>query len=214
MRARIQRFKFLIGNSVGVHWRLNKWIYIWLAIFVIAGVAIGLSMIFNPRMTANTISNNLLDGNILRVIRANTGVGAILAGRIFSFSLIFAFIFAMCLSKWTVLGVFPLAAYQGFSLVINLYWAILRFGVFSGTVLFVVYLVLKIILLVITLVAIVYCLRCCSEIRRGGFRGGMRWRHFFHGCFGFLCAIVVFALVEWFMYWLVLSKILFIAVGI
>jgi len=183
----------------------------WLGIFVFIGIIIAITVVFNPRFDPlKHISNNLLDTNITRVIRPTAGLGAILLSRIFAFAVIFSIVFLVCLHRWTICLVFPLAAYQGFSLFINLYWTITRFGVATGTVLFLVYFFLLLALLFIIFVAMVFCMRTCEPVRKGGFRGGIHWNKFGYRCLKIFIVVACFALVEWLMYWLILSKFAFV----
>lgn len=205
------RSKFYsVGGIAGVHWLLNKRIFLWLGFFVVVGIIAGFVTVFNPRITFYNISTGFLDTNLYRVIYPNAGLGILILGRTFSFAIFFALVFAVSLSKWTSWLVFVFSGYQGFSLVINMYWVFAKFGIVSGGVLFLVYVILLLILLCIELCAVVYCLRVCENVRKGGLRGGMRWHDFFSGCLKFLIVIVVFSFVEWIFYWLIISRIVFV----
>ncbi|MDR0462499.1 MAG: hypothetical protein LBG88_04205 [Christensenellaceae bacterium] len=201
---------YRFSNMLGVQFRLNRAVLAWLGISVLAGIVIAITVVFNPKFTATLISNNLLDTNLPRVIRPTTGLGAILMARIFAFAIIFGLVFALTLHKWTVFLVFPIAGYKGFEIFINLYWTITKFGMATGTVLFVCYFIILLALLVLTLAMMVFCMRFCEPIRLGGFRGGVQWKCFWPPAIKFLVAIVIFAIGEYFIYWLLLSKFVFV----
>ena len=167
-------------------------------------------MVFNSKVSADKMSNSLIDPNILRVVRPTTSIGGLILGRLFDFVIFFGIVFVVCLHRWTVFFVFLLAGYRGFSMVVNLYWSLAKFSVVSGIALFLVYLVLFLILLVIFLAAIVFCLRVAAEVRRAGWRGGICWKNFTKGCIVLLCVVVGFSLLEWVLYWLILGKIMFV----
>jgi hypothetical protein len=144
------------------------------------------------------------------VVRPTASIGAVMIGRIFSFGLMMALVFVLCLNRWTAFLAFGAAVYSGFSIVINLYWIIARFGVATGAVLFFVYAIMLSILTILTMIAIVFCLRVTEQCRHGGIRGGIKWRECRNKCVYFLVAICVFSFVEWLWFMLLLSKIVFI----
>jgi hypothetical protein len=162
-------------------------------------------------MKTDMISARLLDSNLLVAIKTTTGFGSIMLNRVFDFVVIFGIIFALCLHRWTVIFVFAAVGYKAFSIIINLYWIIVKFGLFSGIILFVVYLVLFFVLLVLVTAAAVYCMRTCADARNNGLRDGMRWNEFARGCGVFLCVVTAVAFCEWLIYALILSKIVFVA---
>jgi len=205
-----RRLFYLLGGSVGVHWRLNRRLFVWLMIFVAIGMVLAFTVVFNSKVTPSTISNNLLDSNLLRVIKPNIKFGALMVGRIFYFALFFALVFLVCLHRWTVWLAFPLALFKGFSFIVNMWWIVAKFGFVTGLVLFFFYLVWFIVLLMLVVAVIVYCLRACETCRRGGLRGGLRWREVGKSAGIFLVAVTILAFFEWVSYWLVLSKIVFI----
>jgi len=204
-----RRLYYLLGNAIGVHWRLTRKIFIWLGIFVGIGIIFGFVTIFTAKFSVTSVSNGMLDVNLLRVIRS-TGFVSIILGRVLDFALLFLGIFLVCMHRWTVFLVFPYVAYRGFSIVVNLYWIFAKFGMFTGLALFLSYLFWFIVLLFIVFAVIIYCMRMCAGVRRGGFRGAIRWNDFARHCGVFLGVICVFAFLEWLVYWLVLSKIVFI----
>ena len=206
----LKRGAYLLGNAIGVNLKLNKRVLIILGVFILIGMGIGLSVIINPKIKPEMISDNLLDTNLLRSIRPNIGFGAMIMGRVFFCVLFFGVIFLMSLNRFTMWGVAIMLAYRGFALVINLYWVLLKFGFTTGLVLFFIYLVLFLTLVAFYLVAAVFCLRVCAPVRAGGLRGGIRWGEFSHAALTFLCYILAFAIIEWGMYWAVLSKIVFV----
>lgn len=208
MRGKGYMYRF--SGAVGVHWRLNRAILIWLLLFVFAGVCIGCSVAFNARIKVDHISQSLLDTNLLRVVRPTASIGGIMIGRVFSFAVMIGFIFVLCLNRWTSFLAFGVATYQGFNIVINLYWIIARFGVATGAVLFFIYGLMLIILTILTVIAIVFCLRVTEPCRCGGMRGGIKWRDLKSQIVYFAAAITIFSFVEWLWFMLILSKIVFI----
>ena len=206
----LKRGFYIMTGAATVQWRLNRKIFIWLGLFVVIGVVVGLITVFNARLNIRHISENMLDRNLLRVIRPTAGFGGIIMGRLLAFLMMFTLAFVLCLNRWSVFLIFPVTVYLGFSFVINMYWIFARFGWAMAAPLFLVYFILLPIYLCLVLCAIVYSLRVCAPIRSSGFRGAICWNKLGHGGFTFLVAIFTFALLEFFFFWLVLSRIVFV----
>ena len=190
----------MLLGFMAVQWKLNRRLLIWLSMFTVIGIIVGIMTMFNARLNVRHISEGLLDKNILRVIRPSATIGAVLMGRLTAFALTFALIFIVCLNRWTTLFVFPIAVYHGFAMVINLYWAIARFGAAMGAPLLIVYFILLPILCFLKLCAMVYCMKNCRPM----------CKTIHHGLLLFAIAAVAIALVECLFFWLILSKIVFV----
>jgi hypothetical protein len=96
-------------------------------------------------------------------------------------------------------------------IVVNLYWIIARFSLLNGLVLLLAYGLFLIVLMLVCVCLVVFMLKNCSRIRRNGFRYGIRWDDFWRTLFVFALVITAIALVEWFVWWLILSKFVFLA---
>jgi len=197
-------------GSCGVHWRLNRRVFIILGIFVGVGVVIGLYTAFNVRIKVDHISQSLLDTNLKRVVRPTAGFVGILLGRIFAFFVMMGLTMLVCMHRWTLFLVFGLATYHGFNVVINLYWIIARFGVATGSVLFTFYIFILIAVMVTYIVMTVYCMRVCTPIRGAGFRNCFKWSEVGSACISFAIACAVIAVTEFLIFYLLISKIVFI----
>lgn len=202
-------FAYDLRNQISASWYLHKRHFLLLFAFVIIGIAVGIVFICNPLLTHNKISNNLIDVNILNVIAPSTSIISIVLARLFDFLLVFAFVFLVCLTGPTSLLCFPYLIFRGFSIVINCYWIIAKFGLMGGLLLFIVYLVVLLLLTAIFLCAMVFVMRHCTSIRRHGFRTH-RWRDFFRGLGVILTIVFILALAEWLFYVLFLSKVIFL----
>ena len=191
---------YRLGGMLGTRMRLHKGLLLWLGIFIVIGIIIGASTVSSPKVGVSQIPSHLIDANIVRVVRLTGGFGSMLWARIFGFALFFACAFVVCLNKWTSWLVFPLIAFQGFTLVINMYWILTRFGIATAVPLFIFYLLIMLALLVLEICAVIYLLHL---------RGRIRGNNVARPCFMFLCSIAVFALVEWVLYWLILARLVF-----
>lgn len=199
----------MFTSWIGVQWRLNKWIIVWLLVAVAAGVVIGVTTVMNPKITAGNISSHLLDTNLARVIKPSASVGKLFAMRIFAFGLAFLLVLVVCLNRWTMLLSFIVAGYQGFSAVLNLYWIIAKFGV-VGIVLLVIYAILLVGLAVLTICMIVFCMRVGACARGAGMRGAIDWPVLGRGTLMLGIAISAFALLEYLFFFVILSRIVFV----
>jgi hypothetical protein len=207
--VKFRKFFYWLRGSAGVHFRLNKKLYIFLALSVILGVAAGFAVMFNARMTVDRISRTLLDANLQRALMPMAGVGGFLMGRIFDFILALALVFLLSLHRWTVLLVFPFVALKSYTLVVNLYWIVARFGFMAGGVLFFIYLFWLIVIMIVFITAVVFLLRSCAGVRQGGFRGALQTKRFLKSMGIFVGVILAIGFLEWVLYALVLSKFVF-----
>jgi hypothetical protein len=137
---------------------------------------------------------------------------AMVAGRVFFFALMTAGVFLLCLNRFTVFGVFAVALYQGFHVVVNLYWVIARFGFATGSLLLLCYSVLLLVYSAILITAVIWCLRVTAPARAGGggVRGAIKWREFLQQCAVFGVVVFVFALTEYVLFLVLISKIVYI----
>ena len=206
----LRKLVWRLSGSCGVHWRLNRRIICWLLIFVGIGIILGCITMFNSLFTVSKIGKHLLDGNLRRAVSPTAGIGGMLFGRVSDLFLIGLMVFAVCLTNWSTLFVFPLVAFRGYCLVINLYWAFVKFGAFAGVVLFLVYLFWLIIALGLVIITTVFLMRHCAGIRRYGFKTGLRRKIFFKGLVTLAFSAAVIGFFEWLVYFFVLSRMVFL----
>ena len=174
------------------------------------GVVFGCVMVFNPMLTVRNIGEHLIDGNLRRAVSPVAGIGGMIFGRVLDVLVVGLMIFVVALTNWSVVLVFPLAAFRGYCLVMNLYWAFFKFGMPHGLILFVVYLFWLLVAVVLFVIAVVFIMRHCAGIRRYGFKTGIRWREFCKGLLVICCAAAVVGFFEWLVYFLVLSRMVFL----
>jgi hypothetical protein len=201
---------FEIRSFLGIHWFLNRRLFFWIGMFMLAGAVIGIITFFNPGVNAQQISRNLIDGNILNCITVipRASFGRFIAVRLIEFLMIATFIFILCQTRVTALFVFPYIAFRASIYVINLYWIIARLGMFGGVVLFVFYLIFFIQLMILLAMLVVFIMKQCAVIRSYGFRRGICWRNYFKVMLVFAGFITFIAVLEWLSFWLIFSKIL------
>jgi hypothetical protein len=205
----VKRWFFQICGSAGVHWRTNKRLFLILFALFVAGVVVGILTAMNPKVKPESISLNIIDTNLGRVILPNARFGGIIFGRLWAYFVIFWVIFLLCMNRYAVFGVFPITLYYGFSIVMNLYWTILKFGMTLGAVLFVVYFFVLLIYSLIIITTVVYALRTCNAARQCG----AKMIHFGDVVRDFLmfaAIVTALAFVEYTIFYLVLSKIVFV----
>ena len=201
---------YVIRANLGVGWRLNKRVLICLGVALAIGIIVGITIAAHPKITVAMISNNVLDENMLRAVKPTSTFGSLVLGRLIMIAIFCAITFAVCLHRWTYWICFVLAAYQGFTLVVNLYWILAKFGLVVGLPLFIVYLVLLLALVGLYICAIVYCMRTGAKARELGLKSGINLKRVGRDALVALAAAGVFALVEWLFYFIILSKIVFV----
>ena len=207
--VKVTRFWYHLKNNTGVAWRTHKWLFIACIVFVLIGIAIGISVTIDPLMTHLRVSQNVLDSNIINSTTQDRGIGAFIASRLLDFGFGMALVFLMCLSKWTMWLAFPYLAFRGYWIVVNIFWVLDRFGFLPGILLIVIYTVWLSILLILFIIATIFLLRHCANIRKFGFRCNRTRRDFFHGLAMLGITVLFIAVVEWLVYWLILSRMIF-----
>jgi len=203
-----RRTIFDIRGFFAVHWHLNRRLFAWIAVWMLAGVAVGVITLFNPNVTAARIGRNLIDGNVLNAIAVRATFGAFIVNRMLEFVFSAAFIFLLCQTAVTSLFAFAFVGFRACTITINLYWIIARLGPVGGGVLFIFYLVFFIVLLAVFAAMVVFIMKQCACIRSYGFRRGICWKGFFSAMLVFACIITVIAVLEWLSFWLIFSKML------
>lgn len=212
MRRATGRFTYNLRNNLQVLWHTNKRLLILLGLFCLGGVVLGIIVSFNPLISHLWISNQLLDGNVLNVASPNRGLFTFLIVRLLDimFGLVLVLLFNM--TKWTMLLTFPYIGFRAFWAVINLFWIIDLFGFFHGFLFLVTYIIFFTILLALFACACVFALKRGKIARLYGLRMGFRWMEIKGAVMMLLVSVAVIALLEWLIYFLILSRMVFILV--
>jgi hypothetical protein len=206
----LRRKIYDLKGFFGIQWFLHRRLLIWLGVFMLAGICIGLITIFNPGVNAQLINRNLIDTNILNIVTPipRASFGRFIAVRLIEFALFSSLIFLLCQTKITSLLAFVFVAFRTSTITINLYWILARLGIFGGTALFIFYLIFFLMLLTLLAVKTVYIMNQCAILRNYGFRRGICWRGFFKVMLAFACTAIFIAILEWLSFWLVFSQFL------
>ena len=199
-----------VRGQLGVGWRENKWLLCFCSLFAVGGIVLGMVVVFDPLLDHFRITRELLDGNIINAASPNRGVFSFILVRLIDFLFSFGLVMLFCLSKWTFLLVFPFLAFRSFWMVVNLFWILDRFGMAHGLVLFLVYSVVLTFVLMVFICSIIFALKRGKQCRVYGLRVGLRWGEVrAHACC-FLIILTAVGFVEWLLYFLVLSRMVFI----
>lgn len=201
---------FRLKNELQVLWRTHRWQLLWLFLCVVIGIVIACIVVVNPLMTYSKISSAIIDLNITNATYPKSTIGSFIIGRLIDFCLGLLFLFIVCLNSWTALISFPFLAFRGFALVINLYWVAARYGIAAGAPLLICYTVFLIAVTIIFVCAALFIMHRCTEIRCSGMRV-FNWRSFFRTLSIYLVVVGIIALLEWLVYAVILSKIIFLA---
>jgi hypothetical protein len=204
-----RRWGYDFRNSCTSYWHEHKKLLIVLGLFILAGIGVGIFVAFNPLVNSIRITRNLLDGNIINTATQDRSLFAFLAVRFLDVFFFVLLVFLFNLSKWTWLLTFPYLSFRAFWAVINLYWIVNRFGFIHGLLFFVVYLIVFLVLLCMLAFACIFIIKKCQQIRAYGFRSCIRWREIGKPIFWFTLCIAFIALVEWFMYFMILARLIY-----
>jgi hypothetical protein len=126
------------------------------------------------------------------------------------FAIAGALVFVMCLHSIPALLTFPLIAFKGFSIVINLYWIWARLGFVSGLFVFIAYAIFLVVLLFIFIMLAIYLMKQCALIRSYNIRRGIKWFEFWKIVGIHFAIVLVIAFIEWLVYAAVFSKMIFL----
>ena len=201
-------YNFRVGLGIG--FRENRKLLILLFLSILVGVGVGASAVFDPQLHHFRITRELLDGNIVNVASPARGIFTFFLVRFMDFGFGLLLVFLLNMTKWTFLFTFPYLAFRAFWMMINLFWIIDRFGFMHGSVLFIVYLVVLVTLLIIFACACVFIIKRGRMCRMYGFRSGLRWMDIRRSVYSIVLWVAFVAFVEWLMYILVLSRLVFI----
>jgi len=211
MNMRLRQTIFDIKSFFAIQWLINRRIFIWIGLCMLAGVAIGLITLFSPNVTAARIGKNFIDSNVLNAISPRANIGSFIIARLLEFVFCATFIFILCQTKITSYLTFGFIAFRTCTVTINLYWIIARLGM-TGGILFIFYLIFFLVLLCLLAATAVFIMKECANLRSYGYRRGIEWKGFFKVMLVFACFATAVALLEWLCFWLIFSKILWPAV--
>ena len=177
---------------------------------MLIGIFIGIVTVANPLTSHARISRNLIDINLFTTTGLNQGFGRIVFSRLIEFATVTLFLFVINLNRFTAFITFGYFALRTSLLVINVYWSITRFGVMSGVVLGVSYLIILLVVLALFVCLAVYIMRITSGIRRNGFKHGLKCSDALKVIAIFATAMLVIAIIEWLIFWIILSNFIFL----
>ncbi|MCL2850969.1 MAG: hypothetical protein FWE01_01235 [Firmicutes bacterium] len=199
-----------LRNNLNQFWRENKTLVIFLSIFVVAGIIIGIIVTFDPFLNHMRITRGLLDGNVANVASPGRGFFSFIFARLTDIFFGGIIIFLFSLTKWTWIFTFIYLAFRSFWMVINLWWIVDRFGFFHGAPFFIIYMLVLVTLLVFFICISIFFLKLGKQIRQYGFKSACRLPEIRRPLLMVLCFIAVLGLVEWFLNFVLLSRLIYI----
>jgi len=191
-------------------WRENKWLYMLLGVFILAGVVLGVLILSDPMITHWRIGHEFLDGNVRNVASPSRSVGTFIFSRFLEFAFGLLLVFIFCLSKWSWWLTFPYLSFRVLNVMINLFWIIDRYGFFRAFAFFFFYTIIFIALVVLFALACVFIIKRCQIIRKFGFRHGFRWPEVKRPVVMIVVSLFAIAFIEWLLYFLILGRMIFI----
>ncbi|MCL2569939.1 MAG: hypothetical protein FWE16_01895 [Firmicutes bacterium] len=211
-RWQFRRFGYEMKNNAQTSWHENKWLAFTLLGCAIVGIIFAIIAINDPLLTHFRISIGLIDGNIVNAASPDRGPFSFIFSRFLDFGFAILLVILFCMTKWTSWLTFPFIAFRAFWSVINLFFIVDRFGFFHGMPLFIVYLIVFVFTTIIFICACIFVLKRGRLCRLYGSRVGYNWNEIKRAVFAILTAVVVVALIEWLLYFLILSRLAFVIV--
>ena len=209
MKQRLNRFNFRLRNWLQVLYHQNRRLLIILGLFALGGIILGIIVIFNPLLNHLWISNHLLDSNVLNVASPNRSLWTFIFMRLLDFGFAFLLVLLFNLTKWTMLLTFPYVTFRAFWMIINLFWIIDLFGFLHGLLFFLTYLIVFTVLIVIFMSACIFALKRGKTARQFGIRCGFKWSEIRGTLLALLISLSLVALFEWLLYFLLLSRMVY-----
>jgi len=206
----MQKHYFALKDWTAVHWRINRRFFMMVGLFVAIGIIIGLITVFNPLLTHIRINRTLIDTNLFNSTGLNQGFGRMIFSRLLDVGWIALVLFALNLNRWTALLTFGIFTLRTSMIIINTYWAVMRFGMMSGLVLAIVYLIVLVTVLILIACMAAYLYRTMAGVRRNGLRNGMCWSNFWQVMIIFGIVTIVIAIVEFILFVVILSNFIYL----
>ena len=183
-----------------------------LCLFALGGIVLGIIVVFNPLLSHIWISNHLLDGNVINVASPNRSLWIFLLVRFLDilFGLILVLLFN--LTKWTMLLTFPYIGFRAFWMVINIFWIIDMFGFVHGFLFAITYIIVFVALIIIFAGTCIFAMRRGKMARMYGIKMAFRWNEIKSATWTLLFAILVIGFIEWLLYFLILSRMVYMVI--
>jgi len=210
MRNIMRRGTYNAKSSIAQIWYENKKLLLFLGLFVIIGIVLGVVVAFDPMLNYFRLTRDLLDGNLMNVTKPGRSLFAFIATRFIDFGFAFILVVLLGMTKWTMLFIFPYLSFRAFWAVINIFWIIDRFGAFHGAVLVIIYAIILLSLLVLFTAACVFALKRGRSVQLYGLRCGYRLAEIRRSLVTMTIFLVTIAFIEWLLYFLILSRMLFV----
>jgi hypothetical protein len=205
----VVRFWLFLLDTLKVNFLQHKKIIIWFWIFILIGITVAFIAIPRQEIIADDISINLIDKNVINSSEAGSTLFGFIWGRLLSVLLPLAVLFLFCiLSSVTALIVFPFMTLQGYWLVMTVWWIMNEYAL-SSVLLLAFYTVWLVLMLQVLIACVIWIMKLSAAVRRFGFRCGFNTREFFSGLAVITGAEVLFAVIEYLVYFVFLARIIY-----
>lgn len=205
----LRRFFSYITDLLKINYRLHKRI-IWSFAFCIAlGITWGVITLSTREIGTDQIGSNFVDQNIINSASIDSTIGEYIVQRLITLFLPLALLFIMCvISKVTAWIVFPFMVLQGYWFVMTIWWTLQNYAL-GAFFLLAFYAVWLLLMLTVTVIAVIWLMNICRHIRKLGFRCGYNWKEFWFGMLILFGLQLFFAILEYMVYWVFLSRIVY-----
>jgi len=196
-------------DTLKINFKTHKTILIWMSIFVTGGIVVGVITVGAGDITAREITIDFVDRNILNSAGANTTIGQFMVQRALAVFMPMLLLFGFGLiAGWLSFVIFPIMAFQGYWMVMSLWWTANFYSMGAG-LLVAFYIVFLFASMLILAVGSIWVMRLANNIRRLGFRCGCNIQEILKGLGVILGAAVLLAVLEFLVYWVFLGRLVF-----
>ena len=195
-----------------VKWQKYKATLIWLLVFLVAGLIVGIITLYVSHVSASEINFTLIDGNILNATALGSSLGSFIWQRLLSLIIPILLVLIMAaIARFTSYIVFPVIFMHGYWLTIAMWWMFFYYG-FTAILLIIFYTLWLLIVTVILLAGLIWALQCGENFRQSGGKNcsqSHNWRLVLRGTLIIITAAIIVGFLEYFVFWTILGKIVY-----
>lgn len=195
-----------------VQWRKYKTTLIWLLVFLVGGIILGIVTLYTTDVTVGDINYLLIDDNILNATAIGSTMGNFIWQRILSLLIPVLLVLIMAaITRFTAMIIFPIVLMHGYWLTIAVWWTFFYYS-FTALLLIIFYTLWLLVVTAVLLAGLLWALQCGENFRQSGQQNcnqGRNWATVFRGFAILIGVAVVLGFLEYLVFWTILGKIVY-----
>ena len=196
-----------------VQWQKYKATFIWLLVWLIAGLVFGIVTIYLGKVGVDDINYHLIDGNLLNATATNSSIGNFIWQRVLSLILPITLVLILAsIARFTALIVYPVVLIHGYWLAVAVWWTFFYYNV-TAILLLVFYIICLLLVTAILLAGLLWALQCGANFRNSGGSQNcpqiQNWGNVLRGALIIIGIAICLGIFEYLVFWTVLGKIVY-----